>query len=426
MSHVDPALAPKHAHPALFGVLVMPFGLAVGYAQVAVPFLLKQRGLDVATIATVSAVSSWPHGWKFLWAPALDAGWRRRSWFLASVALTAVALSATNFIVPDPARSAGPISMLTLYALVLAIAQGAVATSSAAVDTLMAITLPNEKKGAAAGWSMAGNLGGTGVGGALALWLAQHLSPMATSAILSAFCALCGLPALLLHEDPPEKHPLGRAMVHLVKDVWATIKSRPGWTGILICLSPVGTGAATQLFSAVAGDYGAGETHVELVNGVLGGLVGAVGCLLGGVLADRMNRRLCYVLAGALTALTAVGMALAPATPAGFTAGCLAYQFANGIAYAAFAAFVLEMVGHGAGVTTKYALFVGCSNQAISYVTWADGKGYDLGASRSIGGRVGLLGMDVATTVAGIAVLGAVLLYLRRADRKSTLTPAAT
>lgn len=74
MSHVDPALAPRHAHPALFGVLVMPFGLAVGYAQVAVPFLLKQRGLDVSTIATVSALASWPHGWKFLWAPALDAG----------------------------------------------------------------------------------------------------------------------------------------------------------------------------------------------------------------------------------------------------------------------------------------------------------------------------------------------------------------
>jgi MFS-type transporter involved in bile tolerance (Atg22 family) len=271
---------------------------------------------------------------------------------------------------------------------------------------------------------MAGNLGGTGVGGALALWLAQHLSATTTSAVLAGFCLVCALPALSLHEAKPERHALGRAMVHLVKDVWATVKSRPGWTGILICLSPVGTGAATQLFSAVAGDYKAGETHVELVNGVLGGLVGALGCLLGGVLADRMNRRLCYVLAGALTAVTAIGMALAPATPTGFTVGCLAYQFANGIAYAAFAAFVLEMVGHGAGVTTKYALFVGCSNQAISYVTWADGKGYDTGAAHGFSGRVGMLGMDAAATAVGIAILGAVFLYLRRVDRRSPASPA--
>lgn len=410
--------APKHVHPALFGLLVMPFGLAVGYGTVAVPFILRNRGLEMGTIATISALALGPHAWKFLWAPALDAGWRRRSWYLGCIAVAAAALAGTTFIDPDPNARIGPLAAITLYAIVLGIAQAAVATSSAALDALMAITLPDDKKGAASGWYNAGNLGGTGVGGALALYFAQNLAPLTTALLLAGFCVACGLPALLIHEDRPEKHPLGRAFLNLLKDLWVTIKSREGWTGLVICLSPVGTGAATQLFSAIARDYGAGERHVEVVNGILGGLIGAVGCLVGGYLADRMNRRLCYVLAGAFTALCAVVMALAPLTPAGFTVGCLTYSFANGIAYAVFTAFVLEMIGHGPGVTTKYALFVSCSNQAISYVTWLDGKGYEWGKGQSFGGRVGLLGTEVLVTMIGISVLGMMFLYLRRTDRR--------
>jgi MFS family permease len=413
-----PAPGPRHAPPALFGVLVMPFGLAVGYAQVAVPFILHARGVPLETIAGVSALSLLPHGWKFLWAPALDTGWRRRSWYLGSVAVTGAALALTALIPPDSTRHIGSLSLLTVYAGVLALAQAAVATSSAAVDALMAITLPQDKKGAAAGWSMAGNLGGTGLGGALALWLSQHMATSATAILLGATCVACGLPALRVHETPPEKHALGAALAALVKDVWLSVRSREGWTGLLICMMPVGTGAATNLFSAFAKDYGAGEGQVELVNGVLGGLVGAAGCLVGGFLADRMNRRICYVMAGAFTASVALTMALTRATPTTFTVGCLAYAFCNGIAYAAFAAFVLEMVGHGQGVTTKYALYVGVSNQAISYVTWLDGKGY------AWGGRSGLLGTDALASVAGIAVLTAAFLLLRSRSRARPAEPA--
>src|SRR5581483_11753863 len=154
--------------------------------------------------------------------------------------VTAVMLAATNFV--DPTLH------LSLFTAILALGQAAVATSSAAVDALMAIALPNDKKGAAAGWSMAGNLGGTGIGGALALWLAQHTSPITTAMLLSVGCVACIFPALWIVELPPEKHPLLRAFRNLAMDVWQSIKSREGWTGLLICLSPVGTGAATQLF----------------------------------------------------------------------------------------------------------------------------------------------------------------------------------
>jgi len=90
------------------------------------------------------------------------------------------------------------------------------------------------------------------------------------------------------------------------------------------------------------------EHLVVVVAGVLGGVVNMAGALMGGVLADRMNRRLAYAACGALSAVCAVAMVLAPATPGAFTIGCLAYQLANGLCYAVFYAFVLELVGQRA------------------------------------------------------------------------------
>lgn len=202
---------------------------------------------------------------------------------------------------------------------------------------------------------------------------------------------------------------------------------------MLICLSPVGTGALTGLFSALARDYAptdaAAENLVVVVTGLLGGVVNAAGSLLGGYLADRMNRRVAYVLFGGVTALSAVAMMLSPATPAAFAVGCLAYTFANGLCYAAFYAFLLELLGQKDGVTTQLALYVGASNMAITYVTWFDGASYDWAAKllpgRAWAPRVGMLGMDAAMTFAGIAILGIMLAFLRRTRARAVKPEAA-
>ena len=44
-----------------------------------------------------------------------------------------------------------------------------------AVESLMAATIPDDKRGSAGGWSQAGNLGGQGLGGGLSLWLIQSM-----------------------------------------------------------------------------------------------------------------------------------------------------------------------------------------------------------------------------------------------------------
>ncbi len=62
------------------------------------------------------------------------------------------------------------------------------------------------------------------------------------------------------------------------------------------------------------------------------------------------------------------------------------YSFANGIAYAAWAAFVLDLMGQCPGVATKHALYAAAANQATNYVGLVDGLAAD---GRVLGARLG-------------------------------------
>ncbi|HEX4406431.1 MAG TPA: MFS transporter [Polyangia bacterium] len=388
-------------HPAIFMPLILPFGVVVGYGQVATPYVLDKLGLLAVVVAASQQTGQLPHTIKIAWAPALDARGLRKHWFMGSLALAAVALAAAVLVNPK--------EQLGLYTALMFAANVGAATSSAAVDALMATTVPIERKGAAAGWSMAGNLGGTGVGGALGLWLSQHAQPIIAALVLAVVMLACGIPILRIDEEGRPTKPILPAIGGLVKDLWRTAISREGWTGLIICLSPVGAGAAANLFSGgMHNDYHVSEEHVEVVTGLLGGVVSAVGCLIGGYLADRMRRRVAYAAAGALMAAVAIAMAFGPLTPGAFTYGTLAYQFVNGIGYAAFAAFVLEMIGHEGAVTTKYTLFVAASNWAITYTAVLDGWGYDKAKVP------GLFLTDAGATTVGIVIVVVMLLVTRK------------
>lgn len=398
----------RPAPPFLFAILILPFGAAIGFLQVAAPYWLRQGGVPVSEIAIVSASGFLPHAWKILWVPLIDIVGTRRGWYLTMTLLTALALAAVS-LVPDRPHHLG------LFTALLTLAQATAATLSAAGDALMAITTRREDKGRAGGFWMAGTIGGTGLLGALAIWLSSHTTPTVTGLVLAAIVLGAGVWALLL--DEPRQTPGGaptdtvpRRIGQVLRDLLATVKTREGVTSLLICAAPVGCGAMNNLFAGIATDYRASETVVQLVNGLGSGIVAAAGSILGGHLADRIGRRQVYVLAGGSTALAGLAMRAGPMNEWTYTWGTLSYGFANGIAFAALAGMILEMVGHGPAVATKYALFVAVSNQAISYVTYLDGRATTF---RGWGPR-GALAFDAFLTAAGIAFLLLPWFRLRR------------
>src|SRR5438874_13443090 len=126
---------------------------------------------------------------------------------------------------------------------------------------------------------------------------------------------------------------LGVRMRILWRDILSMVRSAiPLFTFVLVC-SPIGASAMSNLWSAVAMDWKAPPDQVALVSGVLNGVLSAIGCVIGGWVADRVGRWWAYFGSGILIAMVAIILAVAPRTPNAFTVGvlCLRPDLRNGL-----------------------------------------------------------------------------------------------
>lgn len=356
----------RSVHPLAWTLLILPFGVLGGFAGVVLSFMATRRGLTVEQGASLVAIGMLPHTWKFLWGPVADLTFSRRRWYLGSAALCAAGLFALAAV------PLGPSTLGTLRAIVF-VANLASTTLGMAVEGMMSHLTPPEQRGRAGGWFQAGNLGGSGIGGGLGLWMATALpEPWMGGAVLGLATLACAGVLLFLPDvprDPAGEGGVRAAVLGTVRDLRSLVTSPDGALAALLCFLPIGTGAAMGVMSqaAVAAQWGAGEREVGMVNGVASGVVMAAGCLLGGELCRRWAPRTVYAAMGAVMALAAAGMALAPSTPTLFVVGGLVYALFLGFAYAAFTGLVLETI-EGGGAATKYNIFAALSNTPLAYM----------------------------------------------------------
>jgi len=349
-------------------VLILPFGLASGYVSVTLGYLLGRAGVNAQQVAALVAIYFIPQTWKFFWAPVADLTLTRRRWYVLSAAFCALGLFGFGVI---PATAAA-LPWLNVVALGLSLATTFLAMS---VESLMAYGTADDERGRAGGWFQAGNLGGLGLGGGAGLWLAEHVAvPWLPAAALGAACLACCAALLYVSEPARVQRPpsVAHSIAEVLNDLWAVVRSRGGFLALLICFLPIGTGAAGNLWAAIAADWRASANTVALVTGVLSGIASMAGCLVGGALCDRMDRKTAYWLFGLAQALCAVAMALSPRTETMYVTFVTLYWFVTGFTYAAFSAVVLEAIGLGAAAT-KYNVFASLSNMPIAYMTLVDG-----------------------------------------------------
>lgn len=404
MTHTAPLAAgnsdgPRVPHPFAYAILIIPFGAMSGYVSVAMAFLCTRHELSVQDGAALIAAGMFPHVWKFLWAPVVDTTLSRKRWYVISVVLCALGITAMSAI---------PMSQknLSMLAGVIFIANLASTFLGMSVEGLMACATPEKDRGRVGGWFQAGNLGGSGLGGGAGLWMATHLpSPWMSGAVLGLGFLVGSLALNKVPEALAEVRvtSLPRAMLGVLKELWQLIKSRGGLMCAALCVLPMNTGAATNVLSQaeVAAKWGVGEDTVSLVNGVLNGVISALGCLAGGELCARFNSRRVYGAVAMLMAVVSVAMALMPFTPVNFVAFTLIYAFVVGMSYTAFTGFVLDAIGKGAAAT-KYNSFASLSNAPIAYM------GLVLAWAQTNWGEKGFLLTDAAAGVVGLLGLGMV------------------
>jgi PAT family beta-lactamase induction signal transducer AmpG len=385
-------------------VLIIPFGVSAGYVQGPIGYLLRHAGVSVGQAAGIVALSVLPHTYKFAWAPVVDTTLDQKRWYLMAGIASSLGIASLGMF---PATRAG----LALLATVVFAGSCATTFLGMSVESLMAYSTPEDQKGRAGGWFQAGNLGGVGLGAGLGLWLSQRLPWTGTaSAIVGGLCLLC-CGALFFVPTPERTHGregFVKGLVEVVRDLVRVARGRAGLLALILCFLPIGSGAASGLWATVADDWKASADTVALVTGLLAGVISALGCIVGGWICDRMDRKLAYVLYGLLQAACAIGMALMPHTQPMFVAWASLYAFITGLTYAGFSAFVLEAIGKGAAAT-KYNVYASLSNFPIYYMTNVDGWAHDRWSA------TGMLFTEAALCMIGAAVFMGLIAAFGRA-----------
>jgi PAT family beta-lactamase induction signal transducer AmpG len=216
----------------VFAVLHLPYGVCNGFFTITLGFLLSKAGV--------------------VWAPVVDFTLSYRAWYVIGTAATALGIALAGLL---PAQG----SSLLLLDL-LAFATSLATTFTGQVTAAFAAHAEEGKKGDAAGWFMAGSIGGIGLGGGLGLWLAHHVAqlPWLAGLVLGLLClSCCG--ALVMVREPAHAHRAPRLLStigNIWRDVLGLARSRRGILAFVLLLLPMGTGAADHRLPAAPWQWG--------------------------------------------------------------------------------------------------------------------------------------------------------------------------
>jgi MFS transporter, PAT family, beta-lactamase induction signal transducer AmpG len=390
--------------------LVLPAGISSGFVTVALLFFLTKNGFPVAETASIVALGIAANLWRFIWGPVADLSLTLRKWFWIGVIASVSAIMVLCF---TPLTVKGAVWLT----VIVFISQVAGTFIMLPVGGFMAHRISEDKKGSAGGWFQAGNLGGTGLGGGAGLWLGIHYSIAIAGLVLGIMSIVFAAAVFMIKDVKQEKNKsIGGEILMMGKDLLSMLKV-PVILFVIafVCIAPIGTGGAANLWSSIAGDWKTDADTVALITGILSGVVSAIGCVVGGFIADKWGNWVGYFGGGIIVALVTIAMAVAPFERYVFISGVLAYAFSTGMCYAVFSSAILFAIGKK-NASTKYSLLSSFGNLPVVYMTAFDGWAHDKYNSKI------MLLTEAAVGVCAVILAVIVLNWMKA--RKVNLLPA--
>jgi MFS family permease len=400
--------------PPLFGVLFVPSGMCQGFVSVVLGYVLSQHGVAVAVIAGLVSLRLLPETWAFLAGPLIDSCLTCVRWYILSIVALVVCFVGFAFFPLEAADS------LRFGALCLASGITSVLSTSAA-SAALPLTTTKAVRGACAGWRQTGMLGGMGLGGGGALWLASHAGGLPTAALISAgVYLLCMFPFLIVKVPAATRgESAAAAGREAVMALWKLLRGRPGILAAITATLPAGLGAAAYLMPAVAGDWHASADVVATVTGALSGIACIPGCITSGYLCDRFQCLTVYIWCALAGAVAEGLVALAPHTAAGFAAIVLVNSAFTGLAYGSVVAVIYDRL-ESVGAATVSGVLGSLSNLPVLVVTMI------IGAVQTRAGSTAMLFTEAGLGVVSIALLTVLVLAWRPRTVDALLQTAAS
>jgi MFS transporter, PAT family, beta-lactamase induction signal transducer AmpG len=331
----------------LIATLYVSQAIPLGFFIVAIPAILRARGLSLEGVGLLSAIA-FPWLVKFLWAPLVDrygsARWGHFwSWILPLQTLSVFTVVTIAFL--DLETQFVPLVLAGALFMLLA------ATQDIATDGLAVRVLSHDERGPGNGVQVGGYYLGQIVGGGLMLITFHRFGWTPAVLIMAAFLALPLLPMFVFREPA---YP-GDAQVRKVDyRALGRFFTRPGagmWVLILLLYRTGETMAAT-MFNPMLVDLGMSLEQIGVLLGVASSFGAFSGALFGGFLIRSLGRKPALVGFGLIQAAALSGLAL-PAL--GFASSATVYAVAIASAFAggmATAALYTSMMDHSSTATS--------------------------------------------------------------------------
>lgn len=399
-------VATRRGRLSTFFLLYMTEGIPQGFIQLAMITHMRKLGVEPAAIGAFAAAFNLP--WAFKWAsgPVVDLFFsnrlgRRRGW----IVLTQVMMCLTLLL-------AVPIDcgvQIKLLSMVLILHNIFAATQDVAIDALACGTLKEDERGIGNGLMFAGAYAGQAVGGTCVLWLMAlgvpfNLTFIWTIATILVVTVLISLRVrephhtLVRESDIPEGATRSQVLVsslraYIMTALKAFFGTRSSIAGMCVVMLPIGAYALTcSLSTNLNVELGMSDGLIANLT-LIGSIACAAGCVTGGWLADKFDRRLMLGLFCLSTSLITLVVAyvfwrenwIFPVTPGpdaikpsqflfwSFIVLGTVFGYFHGLTYGTKAALMMDVCKPEVAAT-QFTAYMALANLVISYSNLWQGK----------------------------------------------------
>lgn len=372
-----------------FGLLYISEGIPYGFTSTAMVAFMRVEGLSLTQIGTFVAALFLPWSFKWVWAPLidlikLDRFGGRKAWILICTTMMIVTLlitAAVDFV-----------ANFQLLLIMIVLNNFFCATQDVAIDSLAVSTLREDERARGNGFMFGGQYLGIALGGGGAVFVFGIWGFDITLMYISSMLFLSLLFVLFFVRDPDvTRHAQARSgrvvrefvgkLLSFLKVLYASFwQSGAGpKIGLIFAVLPTGAMAlGYAMLGTIQVDYGLTQNQIAQIS-IYNTVFAAVGCVIGGWLADKYGVKKMlggfYLLTALPTLLLAVQIStlgLEQVSLPMFFGIIMAHGLFFGMTFGAHKGVFMGMT-NPAVAATQFTAFMAMSNLAISYSNYWQG-----------------------------------------------------